>query len=658
MKHILRSIPLLFILATFASPQCIQAQEGMKADSLMKVLSTAHQDSSLLRLNLLIADDLIFANPDTTEFFLERAFILAENLKDSVSLAKIFNLKGILHSIRGRLLSGLEFYQQSLHYYEALNDEEGASKCINNIGTIYSELGNNEAAIAQFKDSYKITTRIGKLHNAANNLFNISSSYISLKELDSAMHYAEKLQDFQRLNKEIYIDPASLLGNIYLEQGQLDSALFYYKRFYEFVDNKNDEHFAVSAMTGLANVYRLRKNYPKALTLLMDAENRAKTFDFKDLLLNICSEKAKVYEEIGNFTEAYKCQLNYQQMKDSLDLFNNSSQINELNARYESAKREKEIIKKDLIISEQEASRKAITVTAFLIILSVLLIAGIVAYFMLKGRKTNKILHLQNKEINKQRHKIISSINYAKKIQNSILIPEETIKLHFPDSFVYFKPRDIVSGDFYWFAEIGDKIMLSTIDCTGHGVPGAFMSLIANAKLNKVVNEKKITNPCDVLNEVHREIIESLNQETGLHSAQDGMDMSLCLIDKKARKITFAGAQNSIFLVQGESLEEIKADALSIGGTAFASKMNGHNFSNREIRYDKGAYLFLCTDGMLDQFGGELGKKFNKARFRKLLLEISEKGITHAKNHIDTRFDEWRNSYSQLDDILIIGAKL
>ncbi len=639
-------------------PRATQAQEGMKADSLMLVLSTAEKDSSLLRLNLLIADDLIFANPDTTEFFLERAFILAEELNDSASLARILNLKGILNSIRGRQLSGLEYYQQSLHYYEALKDSEGASKCINNIGTIYSELGNDSAAIAQFKESYTITMKLGRLHNAANNLFNISSSYIALYDLDSAMHYAERLKTLQKESNEIFIDPSSLLGNIYLEKGELDSALVYYKKFYEFVEKNNDEHFTVSAMVGLANVYRLQKNHNKALSLLNNAQERAKEFDFKDHLLKICSEKAKVYEETGNFTEAYRCQLNYQSLKDSLDLFNNASQINELNARYESAKREKEIIKKDLIISEQEASRKAITVTAFLVILSVLAITIIVACFLLKGRKINKILHLQNKEINKQRHKIISSINYAKKIQNSILIPEDVIKQHFPDSFVYFKPRDIVSGDFYWFAEIGDKIMLSTIDCTGHGVPGAFMSLIANSKLNKVVNEKKIYNPSDVLNEVHKEIIQSLNQDTGLHSAQDGMDMSLCLIDKKERKITFAGAQNSIYLVQGESLEEIKADALSIGGTAFASKMNGHNFNNREIRYEKGAYLFLSTDGLLDQFGGDDGRKFNKARFRKLLVEISEKGITHAKNHIDTRFDEWRNTYSQLDDILIIGAKL
>lgn len=654
-----KQIVIITLLALSSSwHSMLRAQEGMAADSLMQELSTAVHDTSLLRLNLLIADDLIFVDPDTTGFFLERAITLAESLKDSSSLARILNLKGILHSIRGRQLSGLECYQQSLQYYEAIHDEIGASKCINNIGTIYSELGNDSLAVENFKESFEITSRLGQVKNAANNLFNISGSFLTLKQIDSAQFYAEKLISYQKENGINPVDPSSLLGNIYLEKEELDSALFYYEKFRKFLIAQNDEYFLISALNRLAHTNRLKGNYSKALSIIEEAEENATTLDFRDQLLGVYEEKAQIYNALGKFNKAFESQLAYQELKDELDEMNNASQINELNARYESAKREKEIIKKDLIISEQEANRKAITRISFLIVLSILVITAIVAFFLVKNRRTNKVLNAQNKEITKQRHDIISSINYAKKIQNSILVPEQVIKEYFPDSFIYFKPRDIVSGDFYWFAEANGQIMLSTIDCTGHGVPGAFMSLIANSKLNKVVNEMRITEPSDILNEIHRQIVDALKQNQGIHSAQDGMDMSFCTIDKRSKKIRFAGAQNGIFLVQGDTLEEIKADSLSIGGTAFASKMNGHNFTTREINYDNGAYLFMCTDGLLDQFGGEEGKKFNKARFRKLLLEITDKGITHAKNHIDYRFEEWRAERPQLDDILIIGAKL
>jgi serine phosphatase RsbU (regulator of sigma subunit)/predicted negative regulator of RcsB-dependent stress response len=648
----------LFLLLWCLGASSLIAQEGMKADSLMQELQYAEADTTLLRLNLLIADDLIFVDPDTTEFFLERALILAEELKDTASLARILNLKGIWTSMRGRLLSGLELYQSSLKYYEALGDEIGASKCINNIGTIYSELGNDSMAVENFKDSFKITSRIGKKRNAANNLHNISSSYLGIGMIDSARHYAQLLQEYQAEAGEVYIDESSLLGQVYLEEGLLDSALHHYQKFHDFVESQNDEYFLTSTKVSLADVHRQKGNYPKALNLLNTAEERALSLNLTDILLNIYKGKAEVFEKTGNFTDAYISQVKYQSLKDSLDLLNNASQINELNARYEAAKREKEIMGKDLIIAEQEASRQTVTKIAVLVVISVLIITAIVAFFLFKNRKINKVLNAQNKEIRKQRHNITSSINYAKKIQNSILVPEDILKQHFPDSFVYFKPRDIVSGDFYWFAEVENQIMLSTVDCTGHGVPGAFMSLIANSKLNKVVNEKKIYNPSDVLNEVHKEIVQSLNQDGGTHQAQDGMDMSLCLIDKENRKIRFAGAQNAIYLVQGDSLEEIKADALSIGGTAFATKMNGHNFSTREISYEPGTFMFMCTDGLLDQFGGEEGKKFNKARFRKLLLEVSNKGFVHAKSYIDENFHDWRRSHPQLDDILIIGTRL
>lgn len=201
--------------------------------------------------------------------------------------------------------------------------------------------------------------------------------------------------------------------------------------------------------------------------------------------------------------------------------------------------------------------------------------------------------------------------------------------------------------------------MIATIDCTGHGVPGAFMSLIANNKLNKVVNEKGIHEPSQVLAEVHKEIVHSLNQETGLENSQDGMDMSLCVIDRSSNSIEFAGAQNPIFIVKEGIVHEIKADSLSLGGTILSNKLNGaFNFSTKKIFFDEGNMLFMFTDGFVDQFGGAENKKLNKSLFKNLILETYEQNIENAKSKLESFFKTWCGDNPQIDDVLIIGARL
>jgi serine phosphatase RsbU (regulator of sigma subunit) len=648
----------IFVISILLANNAL-GQFSPKAESLLDELVSARADTSLMRINLAIADDLLFTHPDTVDFFLGRSFTLAEKLRDTSVLAKANNLQGIAQSIRGRDLTALEHYQKSLGFYEALNDSLGMANLVNNIGTIYSKMGNDSAAIAHYKESYRMKEGMGLEKKQALNLFNIATSFNTLRQFDSAMWYTQKLNDLHARAGEVFIEPYPILAQIFLEREQYDSALHYYQLYYDAEVKQQDAHFVQTAALGLVRSHLGLESFNEAERILNMIEPEAKYYSFSEHILEIYELRAELYNLKGEYNKAFAWQKKAIAFKDSVDQTNNASRLQELSVRYEAAKRDKELIEKDLIISEQDASRKAIIITATIIGIAVLTIICLIVLFLVRNRKQNKLLNMQNKEIDEQRQKIISSINYAKKIQSSMLIPEEGIRRHFPDSFVYFKPKDIVSGDFYWFTELGDKIMLSTIDCTGHGVPGAFMSLIANSKLNKVVKEKGIHDPAKILSEVHREIVESLNQN-GAEMAQDGMDMSLCLIDKKQRRILYAGAQNSIFLINGESLEEIKADTISIGGTAFEGKrkLDGQAFSTKELHYDLGTYLFMFTDGYLDQFGGEENKKFNKGRFRKLMLEVTQKGITHAKSHIEQKFEDWRKNNPQIDDVLIIGARL
>lgn len=263
----------------------------------------------------------------------------------------------------------------------------------------------------------------------------------------------------------------------------------------------------------------------------------------------------------------------------------------------------------------------------------------------------------QKLEIEEKNQNITESILYAHNIQLSILPSEDLIKSALPNSFIYFKPRDVVSGDFYWFYEFKDaneeKIVIAAIDCTGHGVPGALMSMIGNGLLNDIVKVRKILDPGLILNELHKGVRIALNQD---HTdIRDGMDMALCVIDQTNAKLQFAGAMNSIFYIQDNTLNEIKGNRKSIGGT---QSEEVRVFSTNTIAIDKTTSFYICSDGYFHQFGGEFNKKFSTKKFKELLLEIHSLEMSEQKTKLQDTMDTWIGQSNQIDDMLVIGVKI
>jgi serine phosphatase RsbU (regulator of sigma subunit) len=267
----------------------------------------------------------------------------------------------------------------------------------------------------------------------------------------------------------------------------------------------------------------------------------------------------------------------------------------------------------------------------------------------------------QNEEINHQREKleelykdVTDSIRYAKRLQDSILPTEHYIEKSIPQSFVLFKPKDIVSGDFYWFSETEDKILFSAVDCTGHGVPGAFMSLIGANALNQIV-QSKIDQPSIILDELNRLSSEALNKsDEGRDKVRDGMDLALCSINRDFTKLEYAGANNPLYIVRGEEIQDIKADKFAI-----ASFEHGEmNYTNHEIDLQKGDVIYLFSDGYADQFGGVKGKKFMYKQFRDLLLSIKDESMAKQKEILNDKIEQWKGSFEQVDDILVIGIRI
>ena len=267
----------------------------------------------------------------------------------------------------------------------------------------------------------------------------------------------------------------------------------------------------------------------------------------------------------------------------------------------------------------------------------------------------------QKDEVEKQSKKIVElynnlndSIRYAKRLQDSILPPETRVQALLPESFIFFRPRDIVSGDFYWFEQVEGKVIFAAVDCTGHGVPGAFMSLIGHNALNQVVKEQQNVRPSVILKKLNDISFSALHKYRDNSLVRDGMDMALCTLDIERNLLSFAGANCPLYIVRGEELLQFKPDKMPIGGF----ELNDTAFTDYHIEVQKGDMVYIFSDGFPDQFGGEKGKKFMYGKFRELLQSISKLSVYDQKNALQEALLSWKGQREQVDDILVIGTRI
>lgn len=263
----------------------------------------------------------------------------------------------------------------------------------------------------------------------------------------------------------------------------------------------------------------------------------------------------------------------------------------------------------------------------------------------------------QKDEIQEKNEQITQSIRYAKNIQNSILVPRNIISSSFSDFCLFFKPKDVVSGDFYWFyhhkTESIDQIIIAAVDCTGHGVPGAFMSMVGNSILNDIIKVRNIFQTDKILGELHRGIRGALNQETT--EIRDGMDISICSIDKNHSVLEFSGAMNSLYIINSDELKEIKGDRKSIGGAQLEEE---RVFLAHKIQIEKGMRFFISSDGYSHQFGGEQRKKYSSKKFKETLWDERNRKLEDFSSLLSKNFEEWKGNHPQMDDVLVIGFSI
>lgn len=269
-------------------------------------------------------------------------------------------------------------------------------------------------------------------------------------------------------------------------------------------------------------------------------------------------------------------------------------------------------------------------------------------------RQATTEIREQKDDIEEKNQNIVSSIRYAQRIQEAVSPQKKLMDKVFPEHFVLWKPRDIVSGDFYWMMQKGNKAIIAAADCTGHGVPGAFMSIMGISFLNEIANSKEVQTAAEALNQLRFNVINSLNQEGAEMDTKDGMDMSICVYDFDTNMMQFAGAYNPLYMIRDGELSVIKADRMPIG----VHERDDKSFTNMEFSMHKGDVYYILSDGYIDQFGGPNGKKFMTKNFKELILEIHTESMEVQKEILWQRFTDWRGEIEQIDDVIIIGIKV
>ncbi len=626
---------------------------------------------------------------------------------------------GNLKNTEGQYQEALEYYQQSLAIFEKIGDFDAAASSMNNIGFMYQNLNKRSDALNYFKMALSFCKKqnnylgIGEALNNCGNIFGLkperdkepdtSQFYLYLPDT-AALYFNLAVENFTKAGyKKGIVSATSNIGLVYWNLGKYDKALEYLHKALKLNEEINDTYEFSSVYKAIGLVYRDINDYKNAILNFQKALEVSEKLGFKEHIMMNNRHLSESYEGQGDYKPALEYLKKYIFYQEELRGKQLDKVIQEMETKYETEKKEQLLTAAN---HENEYQKKIIIGAAIggamILIFAVLMLIQ----FIQKKRANTKLLELneeimlQKEEIETQRDEIeaqrdqvelqkdlieeqqkgiMDSIHYARRIQEAILPQPETIMEINPNSFVLFKPRDIVSGDFYWMGQKGSKNMVIAADCTGHGVPGAFMSMLGTAFLNEIMGSTKQLSSDTILNELRSHVIISLKQTGKQGEQKDGMDLVLYQYDRDTLELEFAGANNPLVLIRKTSKHAVSFDQTRISEEVVINDNTGDSYTIIQIKADKmpigiysesrpfasvnlqlveGDTLYSFSDGYIDQFGGPLGKKYLIKRFKKLLVNIQHIPIAEQKAVLEHELNDWRGEGEQIDDIIVIGLQV
>ena len=587
-----------------------QAIEIAKKDNVKTIKAVSKMHIAFARF-LMSADFPILKN------LIEASDVL-EKINKLPELAISYNYIGNVYDSYGEFQKGLEFCHKALNLSRESELKEVEADTLHTMGIIYSRIGDNQNAIKHHLQSYVIRTELDNKPAIASSLNNIARSYSLNDENNKAEEFYNKAIELRMAINDKGALPWSFLGlaSHYEKLKKYNEAIEFYNKSINLNKPESDKRCNLHCYLGLGRIFLNLNRYNEAFESLNETLTIARELNAKPILYETYHALANYYEKTGKLDEAYKNYKQYHSLKEEV-----------LNTQLHNK------LKNQQITFEVE-----------------------------KAQKEAEIYQLRNVElkqafdkINTQNQQILDSIKYAKNIQSAVLPPERLISKILSEHFVLYLPKDIVSGDFFYVNKLFGKIYISAVDCTGHGVPGAFMSMLGYSFINEIIQTNPDYNAADILNALRDKVISALRQSNEIDSkSKDGMDLSLCIIDSKKETIQYAGAYNPLYMVKNRELEELKADRMPIGIFIKCDVP----FTNHKIQFEKGSCIYMFSDGFPDQFGGSEGKKFMTRNFKNLLIEINQKPMGEQYEILDTTIKEWMKDTNQTDDILVMGVRL
>lgn len=575
------------------------------------------------------------------------------NLQQSIFY---INKVAFLYWDAGSIEIAIQYFLESIPLNEKIQNYEDIKAIYSNIGLMYTDQEKLEEALEFFQKSLSVRRRIGNQEEIASGLLDIAYILGLQKDFDNAIEKVEEALDLsQKINHpQLTLNCFNLLSTYYKDIGNTGKASEYLDMYTSYSMNQETENIREELGS---EITKSRADVERG-----KAEKRANELEFQLNQMRMRAEQDSISLLAAATSDSLK-----QSEKTGLE---RQIEIELLQANKE---------KNEAQLKEEKAVQARQRIMLFSAGGILLFVAFMSMLLYRSGRarlKINQQLEIRNKEIEDQRDKIkkqnediSKSINYAQGIQKALLPPQLELANYIPDSFVFFKPRDVVSGDYYWFNDIvpingedfekedgiklvSNKFAVSAIDCTGHGVPGAFMSMIGYNLLDEIISSGTIK-ANEILEKLHLGVRKALRQgETDNH---DGMDMALCVIDRKEKLVEFSGAKNPMIYIQDGELVRVKGDKNPIGGMQTEPV---RKFTSHTLKIDKPTWIYLFSDGFPDQFGGKDGRKFMSKRFYELLLEIHQDPMCDQRQLIKETLINWKGDYKQIDDVLVIGFKL
>lgn len=707
---------ILIFLLNFPGFINIHVKAQSATDSLIAVIKKSAGDTNQVKAYNTLASLYLFNNPDTARILCNRALELASKIKIGKEqgwlkeIAFSNHLLGSVNYLQGDFNTALNYYTTAFEIRKKLNDKQGMAKSILNIGTVHRERGDYAKAINSYYEALKINEALNDKAGLELNMGNIASIYYNQKKYPEALetfHKALKIarevgnkdhesswlgsignvyMDLKENEKALdYFNQALKLcevtgnasnislwlgniGNVYRNKGDYNTALEYYYKGLKMKEQLGDKKSITLNLINIGSLYTDMKKFDKAHEYLHRSLALAKELDAKSLVRDNYYYLIKLDSVTGKYKDAFNDYKLYIRYRDTVDNEEVRKQNLRTTMQYDYDKKQaiaeaqhRSEMDKQAAVSKEEARRKNFIIIAATLGLFLVIVFAVFMYNRFRiTQKQKQIIEQKEKETREQKsiieekhQEITDSINYAERIQRSFLASGNLLDTHLSDYFVFYKPRNIVSGDFYWAAVLNNgHFALMAADSTGHGVPGAIMSLLNITSLEKAI--ETTNEPANILNYTRQTIIERLKRDGSDDGGKDGMDCTLIVLNKNKSVLNYAAANNPLWIVREGNMLEFAADKMPVG----KHDKDQQPFIQTQVELKKGDMVYIFTDGFADQFGGPKGKKFMYKPLKELLVSVSALPTGLQQEELQRVFINWKGNLEQVDDVCVIGIRI